>query len=61
MSGIQKISLSFDYSDLKYIIVKTMDDFQELATVIAGLKLDKLKEQQLFSKIIIWDISKGDF
>ena len=61
MMGIREISLGFDYSDLKYIIVKTLDDFQELANVIVGLKLDKIKEQQLFSKIIIWDISKGDF
>lgn len=61
MFGMQEISLSFDYSDLKYIIVKTIDDFQELAAAIVDLKLDKLKEQQLFSKIIIWDVSKGDF
>ena len=61
MFGIREISLSFNYSDLKYIIVKTLDDFQELAAAILDLKLDKLKEQQLFSKIIVWDISKGDF
>ena len=61
MFGMREISLSFDYSDLKYIIVKTLDDFQELAAAIVDLKLDKLKEQQLFSKIIIWDNSKGDF
>ena len=61
MFGMEEISLRFDYSDLKYIIVKTIDDFQELAAAIVDLKLDKLKEQQLFSKIIIWDNSKGDF
>ena len=61
MFGMEELSLRFDYSDLKYIIVKTIDDFQELAAAIVDLKLDKLKEQQLFSKIIIWDNSKGDF
>lgn len=61
MFGIPEISLSFDYSDLKYIIVKTLEDFQTLAKDIAELGLNKFEEQQLYSKIIIWDISKGDF
>ena len=61
MSGLQEISLNFDYADLKYIIVKTLSDFEILTEVIMTLGLDKLEEYQLISKVIIWDNSKGDF
>lgn len=61
MFGIQEISLNFDYADIKYIIVKTVADFDILTNEIASLQLNKLEEHQLISKVIIWDISKGDF
>lgn len=61
MSGLQEISLNFDYADLKYIIVKTLSDFDVLAEQIMTWGLDKSGEYQLLSKVIIWDNSKGDF
>lgn len=61
MIGIPEISLKFEYSDLKYIIVKTTSDFDTLVNEIVSLKLDKKVEHQLISKIIVWDNSKGDF
>lgn len=61
MSGIQEISLNYDYADLKYIIVKSLSDFEILTEVIMHLGLCKSEEYQLISKVIIWDRSKGDF
>lgn len=61
MSGLQEISLNIDYADLKYIIVKTLSDFDILAEQIMTWGLDKSGEYQLLSKVIIWDNSKGDF
>lgn len=61
MFGNPRISLSFDYSDLKYIIVKANDDFNILAEEIASLGLSTIEERQLLSKVIVWDVSKGDF
>lgn len=61
MFGIDEISLKFSYADLKYIIVKTIDDFNVLANEIVNLKLKPLDERQLFSKVLIWDVSKEDF
>lgn len=61
MFGIPEISLKFDYADLKYIIVKTVSDFDVLAKEIVDFKLNTLEKHQLISKIIIWDVSKGDF
>lgn len=60
MFGVPEISLEFDYSDLKYIIVKTEEDFRQIAE--AFTLLDNLhKERELVSKLIIWDSSRGDF
>lgn len=61
MAGIPEISLGFDYSDIKYIIVKTKEDFEILANEIVSLELEEMIEHQLISKIIVWDSSRGDF
>ena len=61
MEGRKEISLEFQYSDLKYIIVKTHEDFADLMNAIDSLKLEKNTERELVSKIIIWDNAKGDF
>lgn len=61
MFGIKEISLGFDYTDLKYIIVKTLEDFDSLAARIGSWSLGIDEERRLLSKIIVWDISKEDF
>lgn len=55
------ISLPFTLNDLKYIIIKTEDDFNKINRYIHKLNLDELTTSLLLSKIIIWDLSKGDF
>lgn len=61
LAKVPDISLQFDYSDLKYIIIKTTDDFIKLVSVIDRLRIDVNTRNELISKIIIWDKSKGDF
>lgn len=61
MSGIADISLPFEYSDIKYIIVKNSSDFAKLTAAITELGLDDIAEHELISKIIVWENSKGDF
>ncbi len=61
MSGIPEISLHFEYSDIKYIIVKSRSDVARLTEAIKGLGLVEDDEHELISKVIIWDNSKGDF
>lgn len=61
MIGRSDISLTFDYADIKYIILKTTEDFKKFIDEIGGfIESDDVK-YQLISKIIIWDNSKGDF
>lgn len=61
MSGLEEASLKFKYSDIKYIIVKTEEDFVNLAKALSSLKLEENEEKVLISKVIIWDKSRGDF
>lgn len=56
-----EISLKFDYEDLKYIIINTKDDFGRLSNFINSLNIDIKEKENLFSKIIIWELSGGDF
>ena len=61
MEGLASISLTFEYSDIKYIIVNTMSDFREITAVISELDIDPLEKYDLISKLIVWENSKGDF
>lgn len=61
MVGITEVALNFEYSDIKYIIVKTTSDFESLTKEIVSLNLNEIIEHQLISKIIVWDNSRGDF
>ena len=61
MSGVPEISLKFEYSDVKYIIVKDNSDFVKLTTAITELGIDDGCVHELISKILIWENSRGDF
>lgn len=61
MNGVPEISLSFRYSDIKYIIVKTTDDLNKFRGRISELGKNEEEIYQLISKVLVWDNSKGDF
>lgn len=61
MEGLSSISLTFEYSDIKYIIVNSMSDFQQITSVISGFNIDEAAKFELISKLIVWENSKGDF
>ena len=61
MVRVPEIALKFKYNDVKYIIVKTKDDFSNLISVIEELNLNNLEKYRLISKILTWDTAKGDF
>ena len=61
LTNIKSIALKFDYADLKYIIIKTKDDFIKLVSVIDKLEIAQNTKHELISKIIIWNESKEDF
>lgn len=55
------ISLKYEFEDLKYIIVKTKEDFKHLSKFINGMDIDLEEKELLLSKILIWELSGGDF
>lgn len=61
MSGIKEISLPFEYSDIKHIIVKSKADFEKLAQEVLTLGLSEMECYELISKIIVWENSRRDF
>lgn len=61
LDGKPEVSLSFEYEDLKYIIVETSHDFYELSNEIGNWNLNEDEKYTLLSKIIVWENSEGDF
>lgn len=61
LAQLPSVSLSFEYSDLKYVIVKTIADFTEFITTIESWNLPQNIEHELISKVLVWETSKGDF
>lgn len=61
MNGVEKISLVFDYNDIKYIIIKSNEEFDTISKAISDMKMDCVTRNLLLSKIIIWENSRGDF
>lgn len=61
MRGNPEISLHFDYEDLKYIIIKSEEDFKQILNNINDMKMNDYEKSILISKIIVWDLSGGDF
>lgn len=54
-------SLTFKYSDIKYIILKDKEDFLKIIETINNISINKTEKNLLISKIIIWNDSKEDF
>jgi hypothetical protein len=50
----------FEYKNIKYLIVKSDDDFIRLKNFILGLE-DCDEKAHLLSSVIVWDKWKGDF
>ena len=54
-------SLRFEYDDIKYIIIKTQDDFKEFIKELNKIIPSNDDRMNIVSKIIIWEKSEGDF
>jgi len=55
------LAITFDYDDVKYIIVKNSLDFDKIIRSIEEYNISLQSKYVLISKIIVWDESIGDF
>lgn len=57
----KSICLKYSVDDVKYIIVKTTSDYEILIKEIENIEDENFNKMKLISKIIVWDLSGGDF
>lgn len=53
--------LTYDWDDIKYIIIKSRDELSKVHQLLDDKIEDKMQLINLISKIIVWDDMKGDF
>ncbi len=53
--------LKFEAEDIKYIILQSYDEFEQVVATTAEKALSSKVETQLISKILVWPEVKGDF
>lgn len=53
--------LKFNAKDIKYIILQTHDEFDQVLAMIEGKDLESKTKTWLISKILVWPEVKGDF
>ena len=61
LSQESSVSIPYSYSDVKHIILKTESDFTDFTEHLSHLNLSVHEREKLISKVIIWDLSEGDF
>lgn len=61
LDGRIEVSLPFDYSELKYVIVEYLQDFYALSNAINEWGLSEEEKYTLLSKVMVWENSEGDF
>lgn len=60
LSNLKTIGLTFEYADIKYLIVENQSDFEQLIQTIHLLDLDETDKDNLISKVMIWDSCRED-
>ena len=53
------VSLCFEYSDIKHIIVQTLDEYRILSDAVESWGVEDKVE--ILSKVIVWKDKKEDF
>ena len=53
--------LKFEADDIKYIILQTHDEFEQVVAMIAEKELSSRAKTWLISKIFVWSEVRGDF
>ena len=60
LSLYDDVALTFEYSDIKHIIIHDLTDYQKMINVIEEWDLDSTDKYTILSRIIIWDDTRED-
>ena len=61
LSQESSVSITFNYADIKHIVLKDEEDFLDFTNHLSHLNLSVRERERLISKVIIWNYSEGDF
>lgn len=61
LKKIDEIAITFEYDDLKYIVVKDESDANELIESISSFSISQTDKNLLYAKVVVWEKVKGDF
>lgn len=61
LNGREEASLSFEYKDIKYIILEDISDYNAFLEFIENLDIENEYKNLLISKLLVWSEAKGDF
>ena len=61
LSEETSVSIPFSYSDIKHIILKKDEDFSTFIEHLSNINLSSNERDRLIAKVIIWELSEGDF
>lgn len=61
INGRKEASLSFEYENIKYIILEDISDYSDFLAFIEKLDIEETDKKLLISKIIVWSEAEGDF
>lgn len=61
LNGREEASLSFEYKDIKYIILEDISDYNAFLEFIENLDIENAYKKLLISKLLVWSEAKGDF
>lgn len=59
MNFRREVSLVFEYSDIKHIVIQTIDEYRELSRAIDLWGIEDKSE--ILSKVIVWSQKREDF
>ena len=65
LRDMREANLSFEYEDIKYVMVESLESFSRLLNKVEQLKengaLSEPQANHLLSKVLVWSEIKGDF
>ena len=61
MNFRREVSLCFEYTDIKHIVIQTIEEYRELSRAIDLWGIEDKDKSEILSKVIVWSPKREDF